>query len=62
MNKIGSKIVNEAINYIKNLNVKKIYIYSQVRACGFYEKLGFIKEGDIFYDEHVPHIKLYLNL
>ena len=62
MNKIGSKIVNEAIRYIKNLKAKKIYIYSQVRAIGFYEKLGFIKEGDIFYDEHVPHIKLYLNI
>ena len=61
-NKIGSKIVNEAINYIKKLNAKKIYIYSKLQACGFYEKLGFIKEGDIFFEENHPHVKFYLDL
>lgn len=59
---IGRKIVNSAISYIKELKAKKIYIYSQLHAVGFYEKLGFIVEGDIFYEEDHPHIKVYLDL
>ena len=49
-------------DYIKELKAKKIYIYSQVHAVGFYEKLGFIVEGDIFYEEDHPHKKVYLDL
>ena len=59
---IGREIVNSAISYIKELKAKKIYIYSQLHAVGFYEKLGFIVEGDIFYEEDHPHKKVYLDL
>ena len=59
---IGKEIVNNAIEYINKLNAKKIYIYSQLHAVGFYEKLGFIVEGDIFYEEDHPHKKVYLDL
>lgn len=58
----GRKIVNSAIDYIKELKAKKIYIYAQLHAVGFYEKLGFKVEGDIFYEEDHPHKKVYLNL
>ena len=59
---LGKEIVNSAINYIKELKAKKIYIYSQLHAVGFYEKLGFKVEGDIFYEEDHPHKKVYLDL
>ena len=59
---IGREIVNSAISYIKELKAKKIYIYSQLHAVGFYEKLGFIVEADIFYEENHPHKKVYLDL
>ena len=59
---IGREIVNSAISYIKELKAKKIYIYSQLHAVGFYEKLGFIVESDIFYEEDHPHKKVYLDL
>ena len=59
---IGREIVNSAISYIKELKAKKIYIYSQLHAVGFYEKLGFIVEGVIFYEEDHPHKKVYLDL
>ena len=42
---LGKEIVNSAINYIKVLKAKKIYIYSQLHAVGFYEKLGFNPVG-----------------
>ena len=59
---LGREIVNSAISYIKELKAKKIYIYSQLHAVGFYEKLGFIVEADIFYEEDHPHKKVYLDL
>ena len=35
--------------------VDELILEGQVQAMGFYEKLGFIKEGEMFYDAGIPH-------
>ena len=35
---------------------------AQVRASGFYEKLGYKKMGDIYYDEYCEHIHMEKSL
>ena len=35
--------------------VDEFILEGQVQAMGFYEKLGFIKEGEMFYDAGIPH-------
>ena len=56
---IGSKIISYAENEIKKLNGNKIVLSAQVKAKGFYEKCGFTSQGDIYLDEHCPHIYMY---
>ena len=38
-----------------------IYLHAQVDVIPFYEKIGFIKEGDQFEEAGIQHYKMYLN-
>ena len=53
---IGFKIVSEAESYIKKYGTETISLSAQLRAKGFYEKLGYKAEGEIYYDEYCEHI------
>lgn len=54
----GADIVRSAEKYIKAHHGKSVELSAQVRASAFYEKLGYEKYGDIFYDEYCPHIMM----
>lgn len=53
---IGSDVVREALEYVKNSGGKKLMLHSQCRAAVFYEKLGFSSFGEVELDEGCPHI------
>ena len=55
---IGSKIVLEAENCVKNLGAEYATLSAQVRAKEFYKKLGYIAEGEEYFEEYCPHIKM----
>ena len=55
---IGSKIVLEAENCIKNLGAEYATLSAQVRAKEFYKKLGYTPEGEEYFEEYCPHIKM----
>lgn len=38
-----------------------IFLHAQLSALGFYEKAGFIAEGEIFIDAGIPHRVMRLN-
>ena len=42
-------------------NPCKVYIHSQLYIAGLYEKLGFIKEGEVFDEVGIEHIKMFKN-
>ena len=58
----GGLLLKEAINNLKKENAHKVILNSQLSAKDFYIKHGFLQEGEVFYEEGCPHIKLYLNL
>lgn len=35
-----------------------VFLYSQVRVTGFYEKLGFTTAGNVFFEAEIPHVKM----
>ena len=35
-----------------------IYLHAQLPAVAFYERYGFVKEGDIFYEANMAHYKM----
>jgi len=51
---LGGIILKEVINDAVPLG-KAIYLHSQLRAVPFYERHGFVKEGDVFYEAGMGH-------
>lgn len=59
---IGRRILNAAEEYIRKNGGKSVMLSGQVRVAGFYEKLGYIKQGETYLDEGCPHIWMKKNL
>lgn len=60
---LGSKIVNAAINVVKEkFSASEITIEAQVYARGLYEKAGFTQTSDEFLEDGIPHIEMKLKL
>ena len=55
---MGKRIVEMAIQHIKDTGASKISLSAQVQAKGFYEALGFRAKGDVYLDEHCPHVHM----
>ena len=59
----GMMVLQEGIKAAKErFNADAIRIEAQVQASGFYEKAGFVKEGDVFLEDGIPHIEMILKL
>lgn len=56
---VGAELVNSVVNDVesKKLN-KEMYMHAQVHAVPFYEKLGFIKKGDLFIECEIEHFTM----
>ncbi len=55
---LGRMIVEAAENHARTLGGKSILIGAQTQAQGFYATLGYLAEGDIYYEEHCPHVRM----
>ena len=55
---LGSEIMNAMIEKAKALGGDTAIVSAQCRVQGFYESLGFEASGDIYLDEHCPHIHM----
>ena len=56
----GSRLLFEIIRIARNKKIKKINISAQLQAMFFYQKIGFIAEGEIYNDAGIKHIKMTL--
>ncbi|MFC1495441.1 GNAT family N-acetyltransferase [Thermodesulfobacteriota bacterium] len=55
---IGKMIMKSLIDEAVNMRFHEIWLSSQYRAKGFYEKLGFIETGSIYQEADIDHIKM----
>ena len=55
---LGSKIVLRLENEAKQLGYIITQLSAQQRAQGFYEKLGYQTQGEVYYDEWCPHVTM----
>lgn len=60
--KIGSELLNTIINNARKQGLPCLFLNAQTDAQGFYEKMAFTAEGDIFIDAGIPHIRMSLDL
>ena len=44
---------------LKKRGAKAFQVGAQVRASGFYEKLGYVRHGEEYLDEYCPHIDMF---
>lgn len=54
----GEKILLNTERVAKEKGADSISLSAQVRASGFYEKLGYKKHGEIYFDEYCEHIAM----
>lgn len=53
---LGAALIRAALDVLRDQpGVTEAYLGSQSHATGFYEKLGFVLEGDEFLDAGIPH-------
>ncbi len=57
---IGSAIMRYIIDYCNDKGYDEIWLNSQLHATAFYQNLGFIKDGDIFFEAGIEHVKMVL--
>jgi predicted GNAT family N-acyltransferase len=55
--KAGSAVLRKVLEDVKPLG-KKIYLNAQVPAMKFYEREGFVSEGDMFLECNIKHFKM----
>lgn len=56
--KIGQRLIRFVITAAKNESVNRLYLHAQIQALGFYLKLGFQVEGEVFDEAAIPHQKV----
>lgn len=56
---IGAELMQHLIARLRNHpKVKRIAISAQMQALPFYEKLGFVAEGNVYDEASIPHRKM----
>ncbi len=55
---LGKILLEETEKLIKSDGGKQIAISAQLHAKDFYSKQGYTAFGEVFYEEHCPHIKM----
>lgn len=55
---LGEAVMREAEAALALKGARKVALSSQVQASGFYEKLGYVRTGDEYLDEHCPHVDM----
>lgn len=59
---IGKKLVAYAENFARSRDAREIQLHARKTAVSFYEKLGYLTEGDEFTEVNIPHRKMYKKL
>jgi len=52
---IGRQLINRLLELAAEHGLQAVDLDAQTHALGFYERLGFIAEGEVFMDAGIPH-------
>lgn len=59
---VGSALLKTIIATAHSVGMERIFLDAQVQAIGFYERFGFVAEGEEFMDAGIPHRHMTLAL
>ncbi len=55
---IGTLVLSTLLAEAKRLGYGELVLHAQMHAQQFYERHGFIRTGDAFFEAGIPHIKM----
>ena len=58
----GKKLLELTLTHLKEVNIKKVFIESQVHAIKFYEKFDFKITSDEYLEDGIPHVDMILQI
>jgi predicted GNAT family N-acyltransferase len=53
---IGGRLMERAATLARERGFAEIVLHAQVAVAGFYRRLGYVEEGDLFEEAGIPHI------
>ena len=56
--RLGELVMKEVMETVAEQGYEQAILDAQVQALPFYEKLGFVAEGDEFMDAGIPHYRM----
>jgi predicted GNAT family N-acyltransferase len=59
---VGSRLLTAVVNQAKQAGHDQVFLHAQVSVIGFYERHGFVAEGDMFMDAGIEHRTMRLSL
>ena len=59
---IGSLILGNLLEEARRLGIREPFLHAQVQAVTFYGKFGFSREGEVFDEAGIPHVRMSLVL
>jgi predicted GNAT family N-acyltransferase len=55
---IGSRLMDRAAAIALERGFVEIVLHAQVTVAGFYQRLGYLEEGDLFDEAGIPHVAM----
>ena len=59
---VGRYVMEVLEDHARTLGAKHVRLSAQCQAQGFYQKLGYEAMGDVYMDQHCPHIDMIKKL
>ena len=59
---LGRTLMQEAVKEAKNLGAKRLSVGAQEDKAGFYERCGFKRYGERYFEQDYPHLNMELYL
>jgi predicted GNAT family N-acyltransferase len=55
---VGEKLMAVAEDFCRSLKIQKVFLHARYGVRGFYTKLGYFQDGEIFEAVGIPHIAM----
>jgi len=55
---VGSALLRELMAIAKERGMQEVVLNAQIQASAFYERHGFVAEGESFLDAGIPHLRM----
>ena len=53
---IGAALLEALSEEARRKGIAKVYLHAQTQALAFYEKQGFVRRGDAFFEADIKHV------